>query len=211
MALPTKLDAIKVDLFEDEAVLRTRYQDDIVAAILRVRDLYTYWQSNPSAKDRDLRDTVMSRFGVGKSTAYSDINILKAIAPMMATNSRDFARARYNEMILETYNMAKQRKDTKTMERCATSMAKYNRIDADDEISMPYEDIVPQPFKATLDVRVLGIKPIPDIYNFIDKLSKELMADNIDIADVDFEEIDVNDNDLYAPKPEELPKADDQA
>ena len=53
--------------------------------------------------------------------------------------------------------------DTKTMERAAASYAKYNRVDLEDEQTLPYELIVVQPFTATDDPTVLGIKPIPNI------------------------------------------------
>ena len=76
---------------------------------------------------------------------------MKAILPNMGEASRDFHRWRYNEMILETYQMAKKRKDTKTMEKAATSYAKFNRIDIEDEQSVPYHMIVVQPFFPTTD------------------------------------------------------------
>ncbi|MDD6943040.1 MAG: hypothetical protein SOV24_07115 [Muribaculaceae bacterium] len=49
------------------------------------------------------------------------------------------------------------------MERAAASYAKYNRVDLEDEQTLPYELIVVQPFTATDDPTVLGIKPIPNI------------------------------------------------
>lgn len=71
-------------------------------------------------------------------------------------------------MILETYQMAKKRKDTKTMGKAATSYAKFNRIDIEDEQSVPYHMIVVQPFFPTTDPRVVGItyaKNIPNFYS----------------------------------------------
>lgn len=52
---------------------------------------------------------------------------------------------------------------------------------------------------ALLDVRVLGIEPIPDAYNFIAKLTKELSRDFRDIVDVEFEEADLEEKQLFAP------------
>lgn len=150
-------------------------------------------------KDRQLRDAIMSRYDVSQSTAYSDINIIHQLVPLISQKSRDFHRARANEMFLETYAMAKARKDTKTMERVAASYAKYNRVDMEDEMTMPYDEIVIQPFCATLDVRVLGLEPIPDAYNYIAKLTKELSRDFRDIVDVEFEEPDLEEKQLFAP------------
>ena len=197
--LLSPLEACKVDLFAAEDELRDKYPVALAERVLRLREMYNYWLANPSMKDRQLRDAIMSRYDVSQSTAYSDINIIHQLVPLLSQKSRDFHRARANEMFLETYAMAKARKDTKTMERVAASYAKYNRVDMEDEMTMPYDEIVIQPFSATLDVRVLGIEPIPDIYNHIAKLTKELSRDFRDIVDVEFEEPDLEENHLFAP------------
>ena len=94
-------------------------------------------------------------------------------------------------MILETYAMAKKRKDTKTMERAATSYAKFNNVNVEDEQSVPYDMIVVQPFTATQDPSVLGIKPIPNIDDKITELLEKYRAESIDIDDIEFEEADI--------------------
>ena len=100
-------------------------------------------------------------------------------------------------MILETYQMAKKRKDTKTMERAASSYAKFNRIDLEDEQAVPYDLIVVQPFTATDDPSVLGIKPIPNIQEKIQKMLAKYRAETIDIEDVEYEEADLEEDVLF--------------
>lgn len=196
-SLPSPLEACKVDLLASDDELREKYPLALAERVMRLREMYNYWLSTPSMKDRQLRDAIMSRYDVSQSTAYSDINIIHQLAPLLAQKSRDFHRARANEMFLETYAMAKARKDTKTMERVVSSYAKYNRVDLEDEMAMPYDEIVIQPFCATLDVRVLGLKPIPDVYNHIAKLTKELSRDFVDIQDVEYEEADLEEDKLF--------------
>lgn len=198
--LPSPLEACRVDLLSSDEDLRAKYPVALAERVMRIREMYNYWLSNPSMKDRQLRDNIMSRYNVSQSTAYSDIVIIHQLVPLLSQKSREFHRARVNEMFLETYAMAKARKDTKTMERVASSMAKYNKVDLEDERSMPYDEIVPQPFCATLDVRVLGLKPIPDVYNHIAKLTKELSRDFVDIADVEYEEADLEEDKLFPDK-----------
>lgn len=208
-SLPSPLEACKADLLASDDELKEKYPLSIAERVMRLREMYNYWLSNPSMKDRQLRDAIMSRYDVSQSTAYSDINIIHQLAPLLAQKSRDFHRARANEMFLETYAMAKARKDTKTMERVVSSYAKYNRVDLEDEMAMPYDEIAIQPFAATLDVRVLGIKPIPDVYNHIAKLTKELSRDFVDIQDVEFEEADLEEDKLFPDKAPDINATDE--
>ena len=199
MAQHNTLDVCRVDLFTAEDELRQRYPEVIVARVLRVREEYNWFISNPDSKDRQFIENAVSRFGISKVLAYSDLAIVKAMLPHLSQASRDFHRYRYNEMILETFQMAKKRKDTKTMEKAASSYAKFNRVDLEDEQAVPYDLIVVQPFTATDDPSVLGIKPIPNIQERIDALLKKYQAENIDIEDIEFEEADLEENVLFPP------------
>ena len=191
------IDACRLDLFTSEEELREKYDMRIVARILRIREEYNWFLSNPDAKDRQFVETAMARHGINKTQAYGDLAIVKALLPMLSQASRDFHRYRYNEMILETFQMAKKRKDTKTMEKAASSYAKFNRVDLEDEQAVPYDMIVVQPFTATNDPTVLGIKPIPNINERISELLKKYRAENMDIEDVEYEEADLELNTLF--------------
>lgn len=191
MANPSALEVCRTDLFTREAELRERYPQSVVDKVLRVREMYNWFIANPDGTDREFVNELVQRHDVSKVTAYSDLAVVKAMLPLLAAASRDFHRWRFNEMIMNTYKMAQKRKDTKTMERAAASYAKYNRVDLEDEQVMPYEMIVVQPFTATSDPSVLGIKPIPNIQRKISDLIKKYRAETIDIEDVEFEEADL--------------------
>jgi hypothetical protein len=200
MALPATIDACRLDLFTPENELRAKYTDVMVSRILRIRDSYNWWLGNPDSKDKQVVDLIMSHNpSISRASAYSDLNILKALIPMLTQNSRDFHRIRFNEMILESYQIAKRRKDTKAMVQAATNYAKFNRVDLEDEMTMPYDEIVVQPFTATEDVSVLGLKPIPNVYERIEKLRKEFLRDIQDVEDVEAEEADLQEDILFAP------------
>lgn len=200
MALPATINACKADLFTPQSELEEKYNPVMVSRILRIRDAYNWMISNPDAKDRQVVDTILSRNpDISKSSAYSDLSILKALLPMLSQNSRDFHRWRANEMLMDTFQLAKRRKDTRTMEAVARTYAKANRVDQEDEMQMPYELIVVQPYVPTMDVSVLGLKNIPNAFDYIDKLSKELLADNPDIIDVEAEEADLQEDKFFSP------------
>ena len=116
------IDACRLDLFTAEAELREKYTEAIVVRVLRIREEYNWFIGNPDSRDRQFIESAMSRHGINKTQAYSDLAIIKALLPHLSQASRDFHRYRFNEMILETYQMAKKRKDTKTMDMPSTTV-----------------------------------------------------------------------------------------
>lgn len=202
MGFPNINEIARTDLFTNEGELRSRYPDVLVDRVLRVRDMYLWSTANPEAKDRQFIETAVGRYGISRVTAYADLAVVKTLLPTIGTSTRDYHRWRYNEMIIETYQMAKKRKDTKTMERAASSYAKYNRIDVEDETAVPYDVIVVQPFTATSDPSVLGIKPIPNIQDKIQAMLKKYRAESMDIEDVEFEEADLELDTLFDNNPD---------
>lgn len=197
MPTPSTLEVCRTDLFTKEDELRERYPQSVVDKVLRVREMYSWFISNPDSTDREFVVELLQRHDVSKVTAYSDLAVVKTLLPLLASSSRDFHRWRFNEMIMSTYKMAQKRKDTKTMERAAASYAKYNRVDLEDEQAVPYEMIVVQPFVATSDPSVLGIKPIPNIQKKISDMIAKYRAETLDIEDVEFEEADLEFDNLF--------------
>lgn len=185
------------DLFTEKGELVEKYNEEQAERILRLREMYSWYLANPDSKDRQFIEMSASRYGLCRSQAYADLSVIKLLLPLLASASRDFHRYRYNEMILETYQMAKARKDTKTMEKAASSYAKFNRVDLEDEQAIPYDKIVVQPFTATDDPRVLGIEPIPNLKERIRKMQEKYRRESMDIEDVDFEEADLEEAELF--------------
>ena len=207
MPLPNILDIARSDLYTNRDELEQKYAITQVEHLIRLRDMVTWCIANPDMKDRQFVEEIKQRYGISMVTAYADLKIIKAILPNLAEATRDYHRWRYNEMILETYQMAKKRKDTKTMEKAATSYAKYNRIDVEDEQSVPYHLIVVQPFFPTTDPRVVGINPVPNIDERIRRLTKELAESHPDTLNIEYEEADLQFEQIFD---ESNPEADEK-
>lgn len=190
MSLPNTIEVCKANLFTKEDELRNLYPQTLVDKVLRVREMYNWFISNPDGTDREFVAELLQRHAVSKVTAYSDLVIVKSLLPMLGRASRDFHRWRTNEMLIATYKMAEKRKDNKTMERAATAYGKLNRVDLEDEQAIPLDQIIVQPFMATDDPRVLGIEPIPNIADKISAMIEKYRKETIDIEDVEFEEYD---------------------
>lgn len=187
------VDAARADLYTPAENLKGKYPEAIVAKLIRLRDLHQWMLANPESRDRQFVDVVTSRYGVSRRTAYDDLAVLKTLLPELGKSSAEFHRWRFNEMIIDTFQMAKRRKDTRTMERAAASYARYNRIDAEAKQLPEYEKIVPQPFTPVDDPSVLGIKPIPDIREKIKRMIDELSVKSSDIEDIQYELPDIQD------------------
>ena len=197
MSQPNIVDIAKADLYSPREELLERYAVGQVEHLIRLRDMVSWSLANPDAKDRQFVEEIRQRYHISHVKAYADLKIVKVLLPNLSETSREFHRWKFNEMIMETYQMAKKRKDTRTMEKAAASYAKFNRIDIEDEQAVPYHMIVVQPFFPTTDPRVVGINPVPNIEERIRKLTKELSVSNPDTLNIEYEEADLNFEEIF--------------
>ncbi len=199
MSKISTLDLCREYLFAEREEIVAQHGELAAERVMRVREMYMWRLSKPDSSDRQFVNEFKSRFPMGKNAAQDYLKVVNALLPLLEEKSREFHRWRYNEMILETYQMAKSRKDTKTMERAATSYGKLNKVDAEDVQAVPFHLIVVQPFVATDDPSVLGIKPIPGIEDKIKKMLQKYSAETLDIEDVEYEDADLEEDELFAP------------
>ena len=210
MSYPNAIEVCLAELFTKEVELRDRYPQALVDKVLRVREMYNWFIANPHGTDREFVAEVCQRHGIHRTTAYSDLAVVKSLLPMLGSASRDFHRWRTNEMLMNTYKMAEKRKDTKTMERAATAYGKLNRVDLEDEQAIPLDQILVQPFTATDDPRVLGIEPIPNLADKISAMIEKYRRETIDIEDVEFEEVDLEFDTLFPDPKQQETDPDDE-
>ena len=204
MSYPSAIEVCRADLFTKVSDLQQRYPQVIVDKVLRVREMYNWFIANPDGTDREFVAEVCQRHEIHRTTAYSDLAVVKSLLPMLGSASRDFHRWRTNEMLIATYKMAEKRKDSKTMERAATAYGKLNRVDLEDEQAIPLDQILVQPFTATDDPRVLGIEPIAIIAEKSSWMIEIYRKETMDIEDVEFDEVDLEFDSLF-PDPKNTP------
>ena len=182
---------VKQDLFTDRKELERKYDAQRVERLMRLRAMYELMLSRPEIKERQVIDEMRVRYPVSGSQLYEDLAVIKQVLPRISEASRAFHRHRYNEMILEVYQKAKEKDDLKTMEKAATSYAKYNRIDTDDEPEDNYAQIALQPFTPSSDPRLIGMEPIPNLDEVQRRLRRQLGDLDPDIEDIQAEEADL--------------------
>lgn len=197
MAQLRTIDLARTEMFTPMEELQGKYAPERVQHLLRIREMYNWFLDNPSGRDRTFISQMMAKHQISQSVAYADLALVKQLMPMITPATREFWRTRVSDMLLETYNMAKARKDTKAMAMAAKELGKVNRVDLDDEKEFPFELIVIQSFSPSSDPSLVGCKPIPNVEEVKARLRKKLAADNPDIEDIDYEEADLEEDQLF--------------
>ena len=197
MAQITTVELAKKEMFTSADELRQKYPEERVRHLVRLRAMYDWMLANPAVRDRVFIDHFKAAYGLSVSCLYADLALTKELLPALNAASREFHRHRVSDMLLESYNMAKARKDVKSMVAAAAQYGKLNRVDLEDEKKLPFDLIVYQPFTPTFDPTVLGIKPIPNADEVKAQLKKRLAADIPDIEDVEYEPADLEEETLF--------------
>lgn len=197
MAQIKTIDLARQEMFTPREELEKRFSPDRVEHLIRLRDMYNFFLNDPAGRDRNFVDKFRAKYNISQSMAYADLALVKQLLPALAPASREFHRKQVSEMLLETYNMAKARKDVKAMALAAKELGKVNRVDLDDEKELPYELIVVQPFSPSLDPTLIGLKRIDNLEEVKARLRKQLAADNPDIEDIDYELADLEEESLF--------------
>lgn len=197
MAQIKTIDLARQEMFTPREELEKRFSPERVEHLIRLRDMYNFFLNDPAGRDRNFVDKFRAKYNISQSMAYADLALVKQLLPSLAPASREFHRKQVSEMLLETYNMAKARKDVKAMALAAKELGKVNRVDLDDEKELPYELIVVQPFSPSLDPTLIGLKRIDNLEEVKARLRKQLAADNPDIEDIDYELADLEEESLF--------------
>jgi len=191
MSKPNTLEICRVHLFDDkDTLLKNGMAEMIIERIIRLRSAYVLWLEYPRKKDAEIRDHLMN-FGVNKSMAYNDIQVLKVLLGDMTETSKSFHRFKFNSMVLNAYDLAERKKDARNMVAAADKYAKYNQLDKEDAFKIPWDEIIIQPFEPTSDSTVIGIKPVANIKEKIEAMKNKYIqdiAEDIEFEDVDFDE-----------------------
>ena len=201
------IEVAKVHLFDSvEQMTQAGLPVLMQERLLRLREVYTYWLQFPLTRDRDIAQRIMRDHGVGRTQAYQDIRIIKAVLGEMHKTTKEYHRFKFLQMIEEAYNMAKVNKDAKSMVAAADKYGKYTQLDKEDLLDRGFDKIIPQPFKPTDDPSVAGFKPVPNIREKIQKKIASYWSD--EVQDVEFEPVDFNADELFHPQKPDDDEAD---
>ena len=197
MARASKTDLCQLHLFESVTDLRaSNLTENDIAAILRIREAYTYWRDFPAKREKEIRDHIMASHGVDKSCAYDDIKVIKFLLGNFEQASKDWHRWRFIQRNENTYQKAEKLNQAMAMARADADYAKYMKLDKEDDDNIDWDTIRVQPFTPTSDPTVIGLKPVKNLNEKIKQL-KEKYFSEIEAVDVDFLEESFDPEDIF--------------
>ena len=199
-----------IDTYSDNLMLpvetmqRNGLAPQMIQRIVRLRDIYNYMLRNPLKKDREYIDYITSSYEedgqpLSKRKAYEDIEILHAIVGSLQMCTKEWHRWRFNNMIMEGYAIALRKQDAMAIARLAQQYGKYNGLDKVDERDYGFSQIPKIIF--VFDVSSLGFRPIPNVYELMDRLiakysgtTLECIAEDADAVEIANEPVKLLEN-----------------
>ena len=160
----------------------------------RYRAAYAQSLENPSITDTKLRDYLMNEYGISQTQAYYDIANIRILLGNVRNAGKEWVRYLVNETLKEAIEACKKSKSWKSVILATAVLGKFNKLDKDDAMEYPWEDILPIPIEPTNDVTVLKVKPLANKEEEIRKMYEKYKGE-IDIEDIGYEEVDNERND----------------
>lgn len=193
MGRNTNLQKFKDALFDDldEDIFLTPAE---AQQLKRIRAVFSISLSNPSTPDTNLRDYLISEFGISQTQAYRDIGNMRVLLPNVQQAAKEWHRYLVNEELKQVIEQCKLLGADYIKDRiqAVSIYAKYNKLNKEDALEYPWEDIKPQSIEPSSDVTILGVKPLANKEEEIKKMFDKYKGD-IEIEDADY--VDMHDED----------------
>jgi hypothetical protein len=187
------IDRIDKALFDPGAITLSEKENEILE---RIRAAFTVWVDNPMKTDSEIRDFLMNTFDISKTQAYRDLINTKLCLGNVKAAGKEWQRYRANSIIEEAYRAAVEgdHKMAKSLALIAGSLVRINRLDVDEGEQIMWDEVIPQTFEPSSDPTTIGLKPIPNLRDRIEKLKQKYIDDiSIDIPYEDVNEPDKED------------------
>ncbi len=200
MPLPAIIDVAHQHLFSDrDKMVAAGLPEATIRHIERLRDIYNFWVSFPSKRDRDIVAELRRRYGLGDTVAREDLRLIKVLLGDMQKTTKDYHRYRFTVMINRAYDKADAANNTRDMVAAAAKYAKYMQLDKDDERANIIDKVVPIVLSFTDDPSVIGIKRMPDFREKIKAMKEKYWTEATE--DIDYEDLEADRlEDIFKPQ-----------
>ena len=145
----------------------------------RLKNVYGHWVDNPLLSETMIRDYLIANFNIGRSQAYNDIAVIKAIFGNAPKMDKDFQRFRANKLLEMAAAAALAGNDKKatSLTKIAEVIVKTNKLEEDEGEKLKWSEIKPVDLSFTVDPSVIGIEKEKGIEEKSRKLLKQYMQD----------------------------------
>lgn len=154
--------------------------------ILRIRDMYSYWQRHPATPDKGIVAQLRQQYSIGLTQAYEDVRLLKICLGNLGQVTRQWCQYLFLQRCEEGFAMARASGDANAFAKVLAALGKFTRLDHGEATGPDYSQIVPQQFEMTTDPTVAGFERIPNVQErvklLLDRFCKE--AEHIEPVEV---------------------------
>lgn len=185
MAKEDTLDLIHKAMFSLEPV---KLSEENKQLLERMKATYTTWLENPMMSTTQLRNYMMTSFGLSRQAALRELNYVRTIMGDVTNASKEFWRYKVNHLADMAAQAAVAGDDRKAKALCkvAEIYIKNNRTDQEDGEKIPYDQIVPPQFEMSVDPEVAGVHADPTVMAKARRLQEKYLRE---ISDAEYEEV----------------------
>jgi hypothetical protein len=161
--------------------------------LIRYRYIFHVLLQFPWRTKSKLVEEVMASFGVSETQVYRDIQACEVLKGKVKNTAREFQQYKINSALDEAMELAIASKDPQKIAYVAAQIGKYNRLDKEDTLKIPIEDIIPPQIEFTSDPSVLGIEAPKEgskeyVERILRKYTRDLGAETIEFDEEDEDE-----------------------
>lgn len=157
------------------------------ALLMRVKFGYTTWLEHPTYTDAQMRNLLMTQFGIEKYLALQDLTLIRLVLGNVSNASKEFFRYKVNHILDLATNaaLAGDHAKAKSLTKIAEAFARNNRTEDNDGEYIPWDKIVPKDISVSIDPEVAGVKVERGAVEAAKKLRRKLLEES---EEVDYEE-----------------------
>lgn len=169
------MDIINAALFDDSIKLSPADEE----LKQRLKDIYSYWLSHNTLSDAQMVKYIQAHYHISRAQAYNDISRVKLLLSNIAIASRSWMVNKVNTILDEAANAARNGDfhKSKALAKVAECYISNNRLDTEEAVTLPYDEIVVKDFSFSINPEVAGVKKVPGILERAKKLKEKYLED----------------------------------
>ena len=198
MPKPSTIEKFRDHLFDDaDTLVLTDQERD---QLMRYRAIFTLKLEKPHITNREVAEFLKNSFGITSiAQAYRDISTTEMMLGKIRSSEKQWIRYLVVEKLKDALALAEEKGKLKEMIMAADKLAKYTRLDQEEQDPIPWEEIIPAPVEYLNDPKILGLpEPREGARAFVEKIKRKY----IDLPETEYEEVKVRDGKLTSlPEP----------